>query len=461
MCGYRLLSPDQERLVEAVQTHPRVAAMGGTGTGKSFVYGATAALTVATSSPSKALFGGPKLEQAARLSWLELQRTLTAAAGRGFNLAGAGCGVTDWYPLGKDTRPDWFAVCMALSDRNQAAAVKGMLHSARVLVVLDELEGIASEVRDALDAGTTQDNAHYWVAFNPVNPDDAAGQFWAMTPSEARVQLSALRCAEWQAQTGKSIPGMPTLAVLEAKWRGRENEPLYYTNVLGEFPPQSAESVVVPTDWFDRVADCLPDDADAGEPVYLGLDTAGGGAENVLASMRGRVVRIEWADREHHQTPALVLRVKRTAEQYGGRVPVAIDYVGLGGKGVGDDLSVEGWPVLPFIGGGKEFAGRRDETGLTTDVVTWAWFELRERVRLTVQAIDAGRPERFISLPRDPVLREQLARPFDISQERRYELREKSRLRESPDRADAVAMAVLCATAQRTRVVQSVNVGVL
>lgn len=434
VCGYSVLSPDQERLVEVVQTRPRVAACGGTGTGKSFVYGTAAALVIAT-GPTKALFGGPKQEQAARLSWLELQRALRAAHGCGFNIEGAGCGSLDWYPQGK-AWPDWYGTCMALSDRNNAASVKGMLHAPRVLVVLDELEGVAAEVRDALDAGTGQEQSHFLVAFNPVNEQDAAGQFWTATPPEARVQLSSLACAEWQERTGHRIPGMPTLAALEAKWHGRENDPLYYTNVLGQFPPQSAQWVIVPGDWYDACVKATPTND---KLLGIGVDTAGGRSENVIATVQGRTAAVAWASRELHQTPRLVLEVERIADGMGGqRVPIAVDVIGQGGKGVADQLRADGYTALDFVGGGREFNGQRDPADLTADVATWAWFSVRDAARATVE----GRPS--LRLPDDPVLRAQFARRYDVTGERRYKLESKDGSN-SPDRADAVAMAWLAA----------------
>ena len=142
--------------------------MGGTGTGKSRIEGAAAAIGISTTEGAKAIFGGPSREQAARLSWLELLRACAAAREREIPL-GVDPGVIDWYPQGKERRPDWFAACLALDNRNHAASVKGMLHAPRTFVVLNELEGVDADVRDALDAGTTQENSHYRVSFNPVD----------------------------------------------------------------------------------------------------------------------------------------------------------------------------------------------------------------------------------------------------------------------------------------------------
>lgn len=436
LLGYTVLSPDQERGLDVLSSQSRVSFCGGTGTGKSFILGGATAILTALWPQSKALFGGPKLEQASRLSWLEFQRAHDRARERGLPLGGQ-LGSYEW----RGAR-DWFAVCMALSDRNNAAGVKGMMHAAGgVWVVLEELEGVAPEVRDALDAGTTQENAHFWTAFNPVDPTDAAGQFWAGTPEVGRVRFSALACAEWQERTGIRIPGMPTLAALRQKWGGRENEPLYYTNVLGEFPPESHQWVVVPRDWFDRCTGVAP----AGvAQVGIGVDTAGGRAENVIAvADHGRVI-VAWCSRDLHQTPRIVTECKRIAEQYGGRkVPIAVDVVGQGGKGVADQLRADGYNALDFIGGGREFAGKRDVAELTADCATWAWWSLREAVAATIEGRAAA-----ICLPADPLLREQLARRYSVVAERRYKLETKDAAN-SPDRADAVAMAWLAALVGR------------
>jgi len=428
--GYKLLSPDQELHVAALSKHPRVAAMGGTGTGKSWVQGNCARL-LSMLYPSKTLFGGPRESQAKLLSWMEYQRAHDLATARGIPPGGK-MQTTDWQGPSRE----WFAVLMALSDRNNAAAVKGMLHAEVAMIVLDELEGIDSAVRDALDAGTTQDNAHFWVSFNPVDKADAAGRFWDTTPAEARVQLSAIKCAEWQASTGVKIPGMPTLEAIEAKWKGRENEPLYYTNVLGVFPPESANWVVVPHDWFDA---CIKAEPVGIHSTGLGVDTAGGRAENVIAVVQGGRISIAWANREQHQTPILVARVKEVAQRYGGtRVPIAVDILGQGGKGVADQLRADGYNALDFVGGGREFAGvaGSDESmDLFADRVTWAWWQLREAAQATFEGTAAA-----IRFPDDMILRDQLAREYGTTGERRYKLASKDAAN-SPDRADAVAMA--------------------
>lgn len=457
--GYKTLSPDQERHIELLQTKPRVCAMGGTGVGKSFVQGVTAAITVATTKQSKALFGGPRENQAKLLSWLELQRAVLAAKERGkttgYILSDQPLGVTEWYPVGKDKRPDWFAVCMALSDRNNAASVKGMMHSARTVVALDELEGIAQEVQDALDAGTAQENVHFWVSFNPISENDAAGRFWTATPPDARIQMSAIACAEWQERTGVRIPGMPTLAALDAKWRGRENEPLYFTNVLGTFPPPSAQNTIVPRDWYNRLTNCVteitPDDrARAG----VGVDTGGGQAETGCCLRLGRVIMPIQAAREGHNTINAALAVQRylSAENAQG-ASVAVDWIGTGGKGVGEQLQNHGSRVLVFHGGGQqltELVAAEVERPVAkcpadyANLITWGYFLIHEDARRTIEAMDCGRPERYISFPPNDTLARQLERHFIPDKDRKYRLEAKDSSN-SPDEADMAAMASVAA----------------
>ena len=456
--GYKHVSPDQEAHIEAIQTQAQITAMGGTGVGKSFDQGVAAAIILATTCPTKGLFGGPKREQAAKLSWLELLRAYRAAAERGIRLSDNSPGVTDWYPQGKDKWPDWFASCMALSENDNAAAVKGMMHARRVVVALDELNGIASEVQQALDSGTTQDNVTFMVSFNPVDPTDAAGKLWDETAPAGRIQFSAIRCAEWQERTGIKLPGMPTLEAIERKWHGRENEPLYYTNVLGVFPPQSADNLIVPKDWFKLCVNCITEPPIRGTRATLGIDTGGGRAETGGIGMLGSVVQPARAGKEGHDTIATAVAMRDYAFQLGPDTDCIVDWVGLGGKGVGEQLLAMGNHVLVFRGGARTLwrltSAETEEPvakcpGLYHDNATWAYFAVRDLVRRTVEAIKAGRPERYISFPDDDVLCDQLARRFMVdSQDKSYKLESKKDSgKPSPDRGDMVAMAALAMSA--------------
>jgi hypothetical protein len=442
LLGVQFLTSDQERLIEVIQREPTVGAMGGVNTGKSHIMGGAALLLIGTHNPTKALFGAATEDQAGRLSWAEMQRAFRSLAERAAKVGGPAftgtMGRYEWRP--SESAVDWWAQVTACPRGKDGAGLRGMLHAKTALALLEEVNGIDQTAIAALWTGTRAPGAHFWYSFNPTSKDDAAGRLWANTPAAGRVQLSLLRAIEDCEKAGVSIPGVTDRVTLERDFRRWEGTPLWYTNVLGEFPPDSAVYVVIPKDWYDRCTVAIAQDAPDSTHVALGVDTSGGRAENVVASVVGRACRIEWANRELHHTPRLVAEVERIAQRYGGTsVPIAVDVIGQGGKGVYDQLLADGYNALAFVGGGLEFDGRRDPTGLSADVATWAWMSLREAAQMTVE----GKPS--VSFPADDVLRDQLARPYGTSRDRKFKLESKTDIVLSPDRADAVAMAWLAA----------------
>lgn len=451
MLGWKVMTPDQERGVEVLQKYPRTCFYGGSGTGKSRIIGGAVAVNMALWPRSKATFGGPKLESAALLSWQEFQKAHDDARKRGTPLGGT-LKSYDW----QGAERDWFAQVMAMSERDNAAGIAGMMHApGHVWVVLEELNGVHPTVRDTLFGGTIQDNAHMVGAFNPVDKNDAGGQYLAQTPPEAVVNFSGLACAEWQARTGNVIPGTPSLAAIKEKWAGHENEPGYYIYVLGQFPPPSAQNTIVPRDWYDRLTNCIteitPDDrARAG----VGVDTGGGHAETGCCLRLGRVIMPIQAAREGHNTINAALAVQRylAAESAQG-APIAVDWIGTGGKGVGEQLQNRGARVLVFHGGGQELSElvAAEVTRPVArcpvdyaDLITWGYFLIHEDARRTIEAMDMGRPERYISFPPNDTLARQLERHFIPDKDRKYRLEAKDPSN-SPDEADMAAMASVAA----------------
>lgn len=437
LCGVEVLSPDQEHAVEVLHKEPTAGLMGGVNTGKSWLLGRLALLYIGCHGNTKAIFSGPKEEQTALLSWAHL-----CAGYRYANEKAAKVGAPMQFG-GKLNRydwqcgvslPDWWARVYACQRGQDGSTMRGMLHAPYALACLEELNSMDPSGVNALYVGTRAPGARFWFSFNPTDRQDTAGQLWAQLPPAGQVQLSLLRLIEWQERKGISLPGVTDRATFERDFRKYEGTPLWYTNVLGEFPPESSSFVVVPKDWFDVCTKAVPVGV---QGVGIGVDTAGGRSENIIAVADNGRCRIPWASRDLHQTPRLVTEVKRIAEPYGRSVPIAVDVIGQGGKGVADQLRADGYNAVDFVGGGREFAGVAStdpSMDLYADRATWAWFQLREAVQATVE----GRPT--IQLPADNVLRDQLARGYAATGERRYKLESKDSAN-SPDRGDAVAMA--------------------
>lgn len=450
LCGVEVLSPDQEHAVEVLHKEPTAGLMGGVNTGKSWLLGRLALLYIGCHGNCKAIFSGPQEAQTALLSWAHLcagyrfanEKAEKVGAPRQF---GGKLNKTDWTC--STLLPDWWARIHACQRGTDGSSMKGMLHAPFALACLEEVNGMDETGVKALWAGTRAPGARFWFSFNPVSKQDTAGHLWSDLPSAGQVQLSLLRFVEWQERMGLTFEGCTDRATLERDFRKYEGTPLWYTNVLGEFPPDDASWVVVPKTWFDICAHSEPLGASG---TGIGVDTAGGRAENIIAVVENGRVKIAWASRELHQTPNIVAAVKEVARNYPRGTPIAVDIVGQGGKGVADDLRADGYNALDFRGGDPEFNGQSDPDKLCSESITWAWFMVRRACESTI----AGKP--CIQLPQDDILREQFARRYAASGEKKWVMASKDvehktlnlpKLRVSPDRADAVAMAWAAAVA--------------
>jgi len=262
---------------------------------------------------------------------------------------------------------------------------------------------------------------------------------------------------------------------IDENWKGRESDPMYYTYVLGEFPPQNLDWVVVPESWSVDVVNCVavPSDRDR-EILSIGVDTGwGGAAETVICGILGRVVlplRCYAGLRDVPKTAGLVQMfindVKREHPDVK-RVVIAIDVIGTGGAGVYDLLRERGFSVVAIQGGSSSVEGV-NVPDLYANLITWGWWEIREHIRRTREKIKTNQDiDTFeISLPDDRVLREQLSREYRIRGDRKIELESKEKIisggGRSPDRADALAMAMLARiVADYRRSSQEVRMGVV
>jgi hypothetical protein len=439
LCGVEVLSPDQEHAVEVLHREPTAGLMGGVNTGKSWLLGRLALLYIGCHGNTKAIFSGPKEEQTALLSWAHLQAGYRyaneKAAAQGIApMFGGKLNRYDWQ-CDPEVFPDWWARVYACQRGQDGSTMRGMMHSEFALALLEEVNSMDKTGVDALWSGTRAPGARFWFSFNPTDAGDTAGQLWAQLPSAGQVQLSLLRFIEWQERKGITLPGVTDRAVLERDFRKFEGTPLWYTNVLGQFPPESSSFVVVPKDWFDK---CLTAEPTGIEGVGIGIDTGRGKAENVIAVVDRGKVSLPWISREQYETPITVTHAKEICGRYPKGTPIAVDVVGTGGAGVADDLRLDGFNALDFNGGGREFAGiagSDPSMDLFTDRVTWAWWQLR----LAAEATFDGRAK-SVQFPDDPLLRDQLARGYGVAGERRFKLDSKVGA-VSPDRGDAVAMA--------------------
>lgn len=328
-----------------------------------------------------------------------------------------------------------------------ASKLTGFHHPHGVLTILSEAQDVPPFAWEAMDSNTTGEKARALAMGNPLRPD---GRFFEVARKDTwnRIRIPATEHPN-VVEGEEVIPGGPTETWIEdmaAEW-GRDS-PQFTARVDSEFPDVLEEGLFRRS-WLDEAADRHESrelrSRDLDELV-VGVDVGRRGPDQtILAIRRGREVRElrEVGDADPLQTAERVEEVLQeigfyTGDEYvqGGtlkKVPkvgtVVVDAIGVGSR-LADPLQKAGYQVVEYKGSkspgdGEKFLNLRAES----------YWHLRNLLE------DGG-----IALPRDEELFEELLAiswsptgQGKIQMEAKADVKKK--IRRSPDRADAVAMA--------------------
>lgn len=400
----------QFAVLESLVSEPRVAVRSGHGVGKSAIDAWALLWWLVTRPYSRVVVLAPEFSRQvkailfsearkwARRSKLELPVRVQASTAM---VAGFG---EEWSATGMSAAGD--------PDR-----IEGFHAEGGVLVIVDEMKGVPQEAFDAIQGALTDaDDARLLVTSVPGGA--GSGPFWRACQDPERWRIH-------------HVPAPDSSLVKEAWVADRARDwglasPLYQTRVLGEFA-DAGEGVLFPLPLLEAAIERTVAGAEASG---LGVDVARSIAGDLnavgrLAAGRLDVVRT-WRSQDTTETTARVLRL--VAET--GIATVAVDVGGPGG-GVADQLKQLGRKVLPVhFGGGAEdptrFRNRRAE-------MFWQLREGLERGTLALADDDEMRADlsalRYLFTP-----------DGRIQVEGKDEVRR--RLGRSPDRADALALAL-------------------
>lgn len=327
---------------------------------------------------------------------------------------------------------------------NEAERLQGF-SGASLLFIVDEASGVDAAIFEAIE-GNRAGGAHALMTGNPTQTTGTFFEaFGARAESWCRLHISS---EESPNVTGiePAVPGLATREWIEEKRREwGEESPLYAVRVRGDFPSQ-AENAVVGLALVQagversRAGGALsPDDG----PLQLGVDVARfGDDESAIAPRRGKRIG---TIRVHHgldtvEVAGAVLATVRELARDGETVRACVDVIGVGG-GVVDhlrrqprvELRTGAWCCLEVVGVNVSESAPTVET----------YARLRDQVWFSVAEFleDGG------SLPPDGRLEAELVAPlysFDVRGRYVVESKDKTktRLGRSPDRADAVGLAV-------------------
>ena len=314
-------------------------------------------------------------------------------------------------------------------------------HSASTLVIIDEACGVSEEIDTAVDSILSGQHTRLLRIGNPTNPSTPFGLAFRQqrgrrfaisafdTPNFTAlgIGLDDIRSGAWEAKvaSGGDLPA-PTLVnpvwVAEKWQQWGESSPLFQARVLAEFP-SSGETMLLSLGALESAVQREP--TDPSSPRVFGVDVARHGSdETVVAYRTGDSVRVldSWSGKD---TMATVGRVVALANEHSPEL-INVDEIGLG-AGVLDRLVELGQPAK-----GVNVARSPRDKDRFENLRAELFWNVRED-------IEAG----ALTVADDTLLIEQLAGiRYEFTSKGRIRLESKANMSASPDRADAVALAL-------------------
>lgn len=329
------------------------------------------------------------------------------------------------------------------------------IHARHVLVILDEACGVSKTLYDAADTLVSNADSRILAI---GNPDDPVTEFADVCKPGSGWNVISVSAFDTPNFTNEDVPDKLKYVLVSPIWEQEkrrkwgEDNPLYISRVLGKFPEVSTDNALIPWKWIKQAQE--RDSTSCITPYTLnelGVDVGGGGNKNVIAQRRGPVVRIIRKD----QVPDTMLTLDNVlAELEITRASVAkIDRIGIGkgasdrAKQIADDQSLRrDNPSLVLYASrvlGISVADpASDPTSFVNIRAEWYW-SLRQRFEVGdgVEGIDID--------PNDEDLAAQLVRIKYIPTSGKVQIEPKSKMKPSPDEADAVMLAFGAASGRR------------
>jgi hypothetical protein len=414
----------QAELLRAVAEHDRVAVRSGHKTGKSLSVAILALWFVCTRADARVVLTAPSSHQVRRILWREVRRLHRGAR---LPLGGA---LYDTPELGLQFDDGREVTGFATDTPERMSGISGEA----ALFIVDEASGVTPELFDAIE-GNRAGGAKLLLCGNPTR---LSGEFFdAFNRKAAFYRPLAISSLDSPNVTGEArVPGLATRAWCDEK--GEEwgtDGPLYAVRVRGEFPTQADNAVIsfaLVTEATARYRVLDPAEFQKQGALQLGVDVARFGSDDsVIAIRRGNAVLplVVLHGQDTVQVAGKVAELARDHALPSERPVVAVDVVGVGG-GVADVLKQQPGILVREVNVAESSPNDTDHR--LRDAL---WFGLAKWLR------GGG------ALPPDPRLEGELVAAlytFTPAGKRLVEGKDlmRARLKRSPDRADALALAV-------------------
>lgn len=440
----------QRRILLAIAAGKNVAITSGQKTGKSTVFVAAALWWTATRARGRCVLTGPGNRTVRTVLWKELRRIAYSLNAAGERI----CDVLGAEPaLVPHTGMQWPDGREIIGFAAKTPETMQGLSGADLLFIIDEASGVPDDVFEAIE-GNTAGGGQIAMASNPTK---TSGFFFEAFHAKTEFyETITIASTETPNVTGlePAIPGLAEPAWI-AKQRDAHGETssFYLVRVLGQFPGTAANAVIglAAVQSAHKEWGLLGDPTEADGKLELGVDVARfGDDESVILPRRG-LVAFPAKALQGFDTVAVagaVVEVAREMRRPGEVVTIKVDTAGGYGAGVADLLRAnhpehsDDPSVLCLVVVDVNGAERASDPD--------AYVNLRSQLHFAV----ADWLKEGAALPPDKKLDAELLAPtysFDARNRRKVESKDeiKKRLQRSPDRADALALAVLRTTHQR------------
>ncbi len=425
----------QAQIAEALRDNPQVAVPSCFGSGKDWIAARLVCWWVATGGI--AVTTADTYRQVRDILWRELRK----AHIRG-GLPGNIPSIESRWEVPETGA---FAIGIKPDDYNPEG-LQG-IHGRRVLVVLDEANGIGAPLWEAAKGLIVNEGSRVLAIGNPHEP---AGAFFeaCRTPTWKVIHISVMDTPNF---TGEQVPEKAQAELVSPFWleqrraEGLEGTPWWQAKVLGQFP-DTASNAVIPLAWVEeaRQRQHIPDARE-----WAGLDVARFGNDD-SALVEGSGNGPESVEVVHGQD---TMQVAGMGMRYltSRRGNLAVDVIGVG-AGVVDRIKEQKPPGTLL---GVNVADTPDhDTDLLLNLRSQVWWDVR-------RALDPKTDE-HISLARlgeqdYARLRSELTAPtYRMTSSGKVQIESKEEMKArglpSPDLADAFCLALYARSRARRRV---------
>lgn len=421
----------QEDLLQAIATNQKVSVVAGHKVSKSCSAAITALWWWTTRRRARVLITAPSYRQVWGVIWKEIRSLYRRAEERGIPLGGE---IHLSPEKGLQSEDGREIVGFTASDPKKVDGFSGE----NIFVIVDEACGVKEEIFEALE-GVRAGGASMLLISNPTT---TSGTFYkSQTPKERKntdnpfgwcqLKISSIESPNVR-QRRVVIPGLATWEYVEEKrltWG--ETSPLFQIRIKGEFAAQN-EMSVVGLGLITQATQGWDANEQGQGRLHIGVDVARFGSdETVIISRRGlkaeKPIALKGKDTVEvcNQVMSIARQLKKRDEQ----PIVKVDDIGVGG-GVFDqlkrNLEIEAVAVTSSRSAdNNDYANLRAQ--LAFGVADW---------------IKAGG-----TFPEDSKLEEELAAPeYKFNSRGQFQVESKddikAKIERSPDRADALALAI-------------------